>query len=37
MSMHAMGACAPWCTHLGFIDFHKILDIFKDKKREIQL
>ena len=37
MSMRATGACVHWCTHLGFVHFHEILDIFKDKKRQIQL
>ena len=35
--MRAEGACAHRCTHYGFVDVNGILDIFKDKKRQIQL
>jgi len=31
MSLRATGACTHRCTHLGFVHFHEILDIFKDK------
>ena len=37
MSMCAMCTYARWHTHLGFVDFHEILDIFEDKKCQIQL
>ena len=37
MLMCATGACTHRCTHLEFTDFNEILDIFKDKKRQIQL
>ena len=35
--MRAKGACAHWCTLYSFVDVNGILDIFKDKKRQIQL
>ena len=35
--MCAMCAYARWHIHLGFIDFHEILDIFEDKKCQIHL
>ena len=31
----AMSACTHQCTHQGFVDFHAILNKFKDKKHQI--